>query len=391
MLSGAASRMTLTLLAVSWFASAAMAQHGGHGSHIPMPDQKFFLQCRLDAEDASWVELPLDLPSPSAPAKLNRNLALPAQLPPVKLIEYLPRAVVEQLVIPAEAPAAPAIELSIDGPTQAYQRWLLSSDMTRNRLTSFIGTWRYMAVEDKVQRDALFVQFETELTRPPRLLVVRDDGSGSQEIAVKTGEAFRLDGFEHVLRVRKFLPDFAVDEATSQPVARTERRLNPAVLVELEHDGKRIERWVFAKFPDFAQERDVPLPFKLVLDCPVEHESDLPDHVIVTVNRSSHEVWIRRHGKPEVRPFRVNERVDVAGSQYTFHIAQFLPSGRLVEEFRPANGKGGQPALHIEVMGGDGKPALVWLELAKPRTVITPQGRVVLAFGPKTVKGQGGH
>ena len=372
--------------------SSSQAQPTGHGSHPPLPDQQFYVQCRFKAGgEPELVEVPLRLTSPSKAAELTQTVELPAPLAPLQLKQYLPQAVLEQDVVPAEGPeAAAAIRISIDGPKQSYQRWLVANDNERNRLTSFIATWRYMCVADRDQRDELFAQFEQEFTRPARVLVGRADGSGTRRLSAKVGAVHRLDDLGCTLRIRRFYPHFGLDENTAKPVNQSERHLNPAVLVEIESAGEKEERWAFAKFPDFKMQEEM-LPYRVGLDCALEQQRSTPDFAIVTIGRAAHEVWARHAGKSVSKQVGLDETVEVIGSQYKFHVVRFIPAGRLVEEYRAGGGRGATTALRLETTDVSGSRVAVWLALGKERVISTAQGPLVVSFGPRRQSMPGAH
>ena len=389
------------------------AQPHGHGGHPPMPNQKFYLQCRLESSGGpEQVEAAVDLTTPSAASELNQVVDLPPPLKPIRVMEYLPRAIVEQEVIasPLQSPLSggtgggvchPAIQISIDGPTQSHQRWLLAGDTERNRLISFIGRWRYMAVADKKQRDDLFVQFKTESTRPPKLIVSRMDRSGAQEVPVKEGLSRSLDELGCRVTVRRFFPHFAMDNETGKPTNLSKKRLNPAVLVDITYQGIQEQRWAFAKFPKFSTGEARNVPIRVMLDCPVDDTSGTPNFALVTTAARDHEVWTRHEGKITARPLALDDAVAIVGSQYNFRVTRFVASGRLVERYRPVAGarfesrtsesRTGVPALKIEITDDVGKRTPLWLELGRSRVISTPKGPLTLAFSPRRTAASGGH
>ncbi|MFH0981946.1 MAG: hypothetical protein V2A79_10435 [Planctomycetota bacterium] len=122
-----------------------------HGFHPPTPGQEYYVQFRGEVRGVpSVTEAVVQMPSPAAAAELDQAVEVPASAAPVRLKRYLPQARLEQDVLPAEeGPGAPAVELAITGPAQSFRRWLIAGDPDRNRLVSFIGTWRYMVVEKR--------------------------------------------------------------------------------------------------------------------------------------------------------------------------------------------------------------------------------------------------
>ncbi len=366
--------------------ASSPAQQPGHAMHPPMPDQQLFFQYRLLRDDQPIVvRKDLDLQSPSWPAELDQVVTLPAPLAPVRLTRYLPAARLEQKVVAdASGQGKPALEISINGPTQSHQRWLTADDPERNQVASFIGTWRYMSVADEPERDLLRSQFDDELTREPKLRVGLSDGTAEQALELKVGQRQELAASGCAVLVRSFFPHYAMNLDKKEPVNRSKKRMNPAVLVEIEHQGKKESRWVFAKFPAFTTGGSNELPIRIELDCPVDREQSKPDFVLVTIARAKHEVWARHEGQSTHRSLKIGEKLAIPGSQYTFRMVRFEPSGRLIEDYHPADGEGAVTALLVEFSDASGQRRPLWLQLGQERAITTAQGRATLAFGSRS-------
>ena len=388
---GARTMTLMVLIAVA--PQAALAQHPVHGSHPPMPGQQFYIGCRLEnADPPAAIDAPLALLSLQQEADLNQSVALPGLGTSLHVRRYLPSATLDQMVVADDTPRGrPAVEVAIEGPTQSFRRWLIADDPERNRLISFIGTWRLLTVADRAQRDELLHQFENEFTRPPKLQISRWSGGTSHELDMTLDASQTLDDLKCTVRVRGFFTDYAMDDEAKKPISRSDRRVNPAALVEIEYDGRTEQRWVFAKFPEFSRKDDNPWPFRVILDCPVENSGPTPDFALLTVDRALQEVWVRREGKTTVKPLSLQEPIEISGSQYRFQAASFVPAGRIVENYRAADGAAGTPAIRIEVPDPTGSPALLWLELGKPRVVPTVQGPMTVVFAARQPAAPGGH
>jgi hypothetical protein len=364
-------------------AAVTQAQITGHGVHPPLPDQEFYLYCRVtDAGQARVIESELKIPSPTLPAELDQVVELPEPHPALRIVQYLPRAELEQRVEP-QPDGRPAIELSVEGPTQSYRLWLVAGDTEHNRLTSLIGTWRYMAAANGAERNELLKQFQDELTRPPTIVIMRADGGPVQTLPAEPGPERELEGLGCKVRVAEFYPDFSMDRATRKPSNQSDKRRNPAVLVELDQGGKKEERWVFAKFPDFQTQRaEGRLPYRITLDCPIDTKRTTPDCLLITLG-DTQEAWLRHAGRTKVHVLKVGETVDVPESQYTFAISQFVPAGRLIEEYHASEKKAAVAALRVVVQGTGEDPVSLWLEPSKERTANMEQGPLVVWFGPR--------
>jgi hypothetical protein len=356
-----------------------------------MPNQKFVLECRFQQDGtAQRVETPLRIASPSMPAKPDQTIKLPEPFAPLQVQQYLPQAQLEQRVVRAEsAEGKPAIRLSIEGPTQSHQRWLIAGDAQRNSLTSLIGTWRYMVVDNHEQRDELLRQFKGELRRDPRLLISKPGGEPAAELPAIEGRTMDVAGLGATVKVLRFEPNFALERESGKAMNRSDERINPAALVAVEIDGKKSEHWIFARYPDFTMKGAAAPQVRIVLDCPIESERPVPAFAIVTVGHEDHELW-QRHGKVTAGPLNVDEKHGIPDSKYQFRISEYVPTGRLVEVYHRST-RGGVPALELSMTDASGGLQSIWLEAGKQRVVWTAHGAVTLGFGPQVTGSGGGH
>lgn len=385
-------RMTFIVFLPFIGMTAGNAAAQGHGVHPPMPGQRYCLKFTVDADKGGdKLTVPVELAMPTAPLTLDQSVKLPAPLAPIRLTRYLPQATLEQSVVTVDGDrSACAMQLAIKGPSQSLERWLVAGDPMRNRLTSLIGTWRYMEVRDKAERDALFNEFETEFTRDPRLRVSSAGGGDTQVFAVKAGATKTLEKPKCRITVLAFYPHYAKDDKTGKPTNVSDRRINPAVHVKIEADSKTETRWVFSRFPDFSAREGDKVPLIVRLDCPAEAKTPAPDVVLVTVGRKANEAWLRHEGKVTSSSLLVGAPVQLPGSQYQFVLNRFEPSGKLVEEYVPVE-RGGVPALRVEVPGElKGSKTDVWLALNRP-TPLRIEGRTVTALFTLDNGPGGGH
>lgn len=176
----------------------------------------------------------------------------------------------------------------------------------------------------------------------------------------------------------EFYPHYAISDKTNQPVNLSVRRINPAVLVELERNGVREKRWVFARFPDYTTGAPRQIPWKVTLDCPAEGKAPRPDVAVVLTRPETWEVWVRHSGGTDAKPAVAGRFFDLPSSQYRFRLDHLLPSGRLVESYRPVDDKNSVPALRIETMDEADKSVAVWLTPNKRRILTTKSGPMTL-------------
>jgi hypothetical protein len=386
----------LKLMALGCFLGVvveATAQHPGHSTHPLMSGQRLYLQLQLPARDATSdgspgvgagnesskrVEVPLKMVTTEAAQSLDQPIVLPAPRKPVVVRRYLPKAVMEQNVHPDESgQGLPAVELSLAGPSQSFRRWLAANDPERNRLVSYIGTWRFMAAKSRSERDALWHQFETEFSRAPELVVRRAGDLREQRVSADVGKSYSLEDGQGKITVKKFYPDCGMDRTTGEATNQSDRRRNPAVLVEIGNDKSKETRWVFAKFPGFAPAQGHELPYQVMLDCAVEPAESLPDFAIVAVGDET-ELWARSNGTTKSNLVTPEEKVVVPGSSYQFSVGKVIRSARMSESYR--KDEKGKAALEVEYAGEDGGLGKLWIELGHTRSVKTADGPIMVTF-----------
>ncbi len=371
----------ITIGIVSLLARPTIAQHSNHGAHPMMPDQKLFVACKLmNSENVAPTHVEIELPNHDIPVTFSQKIALPWLSDALELTNYLPLAQLDQTVVEADGDGQPAIYLSIDGPSQSYQRWLMANDMARNRLVSFIGTWRFMAVDSPSERDLLWEQFRTEHSREPSIYVSGPDGLPRETVLATVGNKKQLKAFGITIEVKAFYPHFAMDKDAKSPKNESDKRINPAVLVKITAGDKQESRWVFSKFPDYMSQSTDRLPIEIKLDCPVQTKSQAPDFVIVTTGDKRHEVWSRYLTKVDQQTLKKDQAVAIAGSSYRFHIGQAFSRGKLVERYVSSDKSGAVPALCFATKLMIGHSSPLWLALNERRVVDTKAGPMSITF-----------
>lgn len=395
--------MSLTLRAlvlgggiVALLNAAVGGSTAAHAFFYPRPKVPAVLEVRPgEGEDAPAKTMVIEgfTQATTAAVDLEQTVSLPGGFAAVKLVQFLPSAEIHQTMTPVKLEGLAGVELVFEGSGDTRHRWLAAGDPTRDLLTSFIGTWRYVVAKDRAQRDAFHREFSGESTRAPSLVASRPDGANATSWTFGASETRTFADLGCTLRIVSFFEDFSMNRETRVPYSRSKKMLNPAVLVEIEHKKQKAQRWVFARFPDFQLHKSEDIPVKIQLDCPTDDMSSTPGFIVMSTAGTDHEIWIRTGGEVKVMPAKLNEKIDVPGSKYTFHVAGFMSSGSLAETYKPTTERDGGPVLRVEVpkAGATGSET-VWLEAGKPRTIQSDGKPVVLEFrfeGPSRA-GHGG-
>lgn len=373
--------------------AAGYGQMPGHGVHPPMPDTKLYIKVQQPlAQPPFTKDVPLQVKSTFAGEALSQSIDIPGLSLGLRAVHYLPSATMQQETTADDGGTSPpAIELAIEGPTQSFRRWLSADDPERNRLMSYIATWRYMSVSDAALGDILFRQFETEFTRPPTLTISDREGKSAFELEASPGQTFHSEALGVTATVQRFFPDYAIDKVTLEPSNQSDRRRNPAAQVEIRM-GERVEnRWIFSKFPDFSHAGTARMPVRVTLECPMENEGTTPDFAIVTLAKTTHEVWTRTAGKASRVPLIVDQTVSIPGSTYGFRVVSFLPSARLLESYKPADKGKGKTAVEIAYSSEGGGETRLWLEVGQSRRIAAPNGGVWVGLTDQISAAPKGH
>ena len=371
----------------------ASAQQPAHGVHPPLPNQRYYFECRISSSDKPViVEVPLEMHTASSPRELNQKIEVHDAVPPLRLTHYLPRAVLNQKIEPSDQQGGrAALRISIDGPTQSFQRWLVAGDLARNRLQSFVGTWRYQTIGSLAERAELLALFKRELDRNPVLQIARPDRGLMRTVPAVAGTEHALADLGCTVRVREFYPHFALKDKTHKPANLSDRRVNPAALVELAYEGRTSEFWVFARFPEFDKRDSKDSPYRLTLDCPVAKQRSTPDFMLTTDPGGALGLWTRWQNEVTAETLELDKDIKIMGSQYSFRILKFVPRGRLVESYAPTDRSDGVPALRVETTDVTGRPVVRWLKYGTPRVLKTALGPMSIAFGPRSNRAPGAH
>lgn len=152
-------------------ANALFAQHGEYNHQPPRVNLQLIFSYQLNTATGTIREV-INIEKQAQDGALNQTIVLGEGKGEIKLLRYLARASREQTMIADDTKQAqPALLLSIDGPTQSMQRWMIASHPQRNRLNSLIGKWRYFAIDDPSKRNEQLAQFENEYDRSASLLI----------------------------------------------------------------------------------------------------------------------------------------------------------------------------------------------------------------------------
>ena len=139
-------RLALVGLVLAFAALGSPAQQSGQHPGVGLQPLRFYWG-HADQPEQAEIGTALEMPNQMIAGLLNQAVPLPDSEVPIRLLGYLPLAVPKQRIEPDMSPTAQsALRMMIEGPKLSYERCLITGSPTRNRMTSLIGSWRYISV-----------------------------------------------------------------------------------------------------------------------------------------------------------------------------------------------------------------------------------------------------
>ena len=71
------------------------------------------------------------------------------------------------------------------------------------------------------------------------------DNEAYEDHKIRLGEEFFIADTEYTAKVKRFVPDFAMDKKTKEVISRSDQMKNPALLLEVLYQGQSVyETWI---------------------------------------------------------------------------------------------------------------------------------------------------
>ncbi len=350
-------------------------KHGGLAKSL-------FFHCQTgQGPTLKAVKTDLTIASIMKRAKLDQKAATPEGLPAIRILEFIPSATMEQVVkILGPKEAGAAVEIEIVGKKQNFKRWLVAADHLRDRLSSLIGNWRL--VDCKTEEEYHRLQREFSRGRLGNLLVSRQKDDSPLQVAVEIGVKKTTGALNLEIEVVKFLPHFDFDK-DHKPTSRSNRNLNPAVLVRLKHEGIEELRWVFARDFDISLQEKKRTPFAIKLECMIVDQKAVANFVLVHRPDNKLVLWSTESPIGSEQLMVPKTAVQVPRSNYKFTIVRQESHAKILEQWRE-DPKGRDTVLRIETKEKTSKkPVQHWLRLGRPLRLRTTKGLMTVLFAQK--------
>jgi hypothetical protein len=359
-----------------------LKKRGGHG-------KAFYRHWAVQATlgHSQHLTAPFDLGDPTAPADLSASAVSEDGQLRLTLKRYMPHARITPLGKPdPSGKAGPAVEILMSVVGQAMPRWLAADDPQYNELPSPAAMTYVRLSEGRTIDDE--IQYLKQLASSEPTLIVRDPSGRDRPVAhtIAPGKALDLLGGKLKLRIKRLLTDYHMDPKTGQPVNRSDKPRNPAVVVEAEANGKSQQAILFARYPGFsrnATHAGRTLVFRWHMPKP---HMGLGQMTLVDRADGPLTLLIARGGKVQRLAVKAGETTPIAGQNVTLKLVRRLPSARIEVKAENVSNALRRPTVQVQIAQGDEPVETVWITARRPVARRTSKGVLQLRLGIRRVK-----
>jgi hypothetical protein len=370
---------------LTWIDRASAAFAGPHHSFLGGP-WEIIVQTRLDGQASRF---PLNVSDENKPQKLDAVLPIKDIHIEIRLEEYVPDLKWETDAV--EHPGGEiAAKLLISGKNLKQEIWLSASNPARQSITSSIGGVSIKRIHDTNNIEML-MQGLTDSRAVGVLSIWPEDGNGNPfrekiakwepnqpfECIAKTSETISIPGSEYKLKIVEYLPHYSIDTKTKKVVSQSQKPVNPAVKVLLDDGKKRVERWLWAKFPSSPhQETELPLRIRFT---DFDLSGSKGQYILAVASGTNPWLLLSKKGKKTVEKAVLGRPYPFEDRQYSFSIEKIIDGAIIKTDWANGSQKLLHPAVIATIKQSDTDRQAV-LELNKPVHFKMKSGTLVLLY-----------
>jgi len=294
----------------------------------------------------------------------------------VKVLRYLPDSEVKEELIAGEPDDPPAVLVELQSEGHRFSRWLLADDQ---------GRWAMRSAGFSLMASRRYVPPKPTATMPSKGTITATVAGKQYEVDVAealAGPVPLADG-KVTLQVKQYLERAFVD-VDRKLKDSPERPLNPAVVVELNKDGRKEKRIVFARFGDISRmhSRGGTTEVKLAFKHPQGSAQGI--RVVVTVEQQR-PVLYEQNGEQLLQRAELAEGkpVQLKSLPWKLVLQKFLPHARphlhVMAASSRSSSSGRLPAIEVEV-ASQGWRERGWLVWGQPKRFGSDGNTATLRF-----------
>jgi len=333
---------------------------------------EIIVKMRLDEEG---LRFPLNISDESKPQKLHTVLPIKGTSIEIELENYVPDLKWETKAVkhPGEEIVA---QLLITGENLKQDVLLSTGDPARQSISSRIGGVTIKRLHNADNAEKLMREL-TDSRAVGILSIWPDNNIEPFGCVAKISETIDIPKSEYKVSIVDYMPHYSIDKETKKVANQSQKPINPAVKVIIDNGRKKIERWLWAKFPSSPHE-EAELPMRIRF---TDFDLGKVDGQYILAVGSGTKPWLllsKRREKSVERAI-VGRSYPFANKDYSFCIQEII-EGAIVKT-NWANGS--QRLLHPAVIARikqNGTSQQAVLELDKPIHHRIKSGMLVLLY-----------
>jgi hypothetical protein len=266
------------------------------------------------------LRFPITAADESKPQKFDDVLHVMGTPIKVRLEQYLPNLGWETTAIKHPGGGTVA-ELTVRGKDFEQEVWLSSADMSKQSMSSRVGSIAIKGLYDAKTADKL----ERKLVdrRIVGILSVWPEGGGSPaEYAVRVGETITVPGSRYKLTVKQYVPHSSIDLETRKVVSQTDKPINPAIKVVGSDGNETFEQWLRSKFAS-APHKDKKVLLRTKFADP-DLDSLTGKSVLITAPGVKPRLLCSKKGKKRLERASLSKSYPLVDASYSFKIENVI-------------------------------------------------------------------
>jgi hypothetical protein len=347
--------------------------------------QPWEISVRIDSMEQQ-VAFPVKVKDENKPEKLKKRLPIMGTPIKIKLDEYLPDLVWEDIV-EEKKDAASIVKLTFKGPDLDQKMWLNTSNLEQKSVASSIGGLALRKVSDprilKELRSAML-----KGTLPGIVKVWVDEKSKPLEYVVDTSKTIKIPGTKYKLRMLEYNPHYSIDTTTREVTRGSDKPANPSLKVSIEDGDKTVEEWLWSKFPSSPHSKHQ-LPLRVEFE-----DFDITgmngNYILVLSKDKQSELFAFIDGKVQSQKIDNKKQYSLAKSEYSFQIEEMYYSAVLEHKWKNNSEELANPAV-IATIEYSGISQQAVLEINKPFHHSGAGNTMVLLYKSKGQADPHGH
>jgi len=325
--------------------------------------------------EGETLQFPIAVPDESKPRKFDDVLPVMGTPIKIRLEQYLPNLGWETTAVKHPGGGTVA-ELTVKGKDFEQQLWLSSADMSKQSMSSRVGSIAIKALYEAKTADKLVRKLTDR--RTVGILSVWPEGGGSPtEYAVRVGETITVPGSDYRLTVKQYVCHYSIDLKTRKVVSQTDKPINPAIEVVGGNGTETFEQWLWSKFAsDPHKDKKVPLRMKFAN---IDLSSLTGKSILITAPGVKPWLLYSRKGNKRLERASLGKSYPLADASYSFRIENIIDGAIVKTDWKNKSESLLHPAV-VATVEQDGGGRQIVLELNKPSHHRTEFGTLVLLY-----------